>query len=82
MREGALNTDNDIRGFISQYSQYSRYYPQLAEDKLDVFKENMEYMAKHDEPIIVGDGYLLFAVCYKLLKKIMQYIQLFYVDMI
>lgn len=62
-----LNTDDDIRGFISPYSQYSRYYPQLTEDKLDVFKENMEYMAKHDEPIIVGVDtfYLPYATNYK-----------------
>lgn len=64
---GSFNTDDNIRGFISQYSQYSRYYPKLTEDKLGVFKENIEYMAEHNEPIIVGVDtfYLPYATNYR-----------------
>lgn len=49
-----LGTDDDIRGFISEHTQYSRYYPEMQEDKMDVFKKNIEYITNHNEPIIVG----------------------------
>lgn len=52
--ENTVTTDDNIRGFVTEHMQYERYYHEIQEDKVEVFKKNIEYMKNNDEAIIVG----------------------------